>query len=84
MHTSTTPTKEMLTECILFRWIRTSEICFSMKLYTVACDVAYNIVDGDKEIVDDRAICVLSAEDHMATCQAYLLPNTIFFLNCRA
>ena len=47
----TTPTKEMLTECAIFRCFRVCEMCFLMKQYTVA----YNIVEG--LIVGDRAIC---------------------------
>ena len=37
------PTSGVITECTMFRWIRTSEMCFSMKLYTVDRDsVAYD------------------------------------------
>ena len=36
--------KEMLTECTIFKWIRTSEMYFSLNQYTVACDsVAYDV-----------------------------------------
>ena len=51
----TTPTKEMPTECTIFRWIRTSEMYFSMKQYTVAFDdVAYNVNSTEEmDRVDD-------------------------------
>ena len=40
----------MLTECTMSMWIRTSEMCFSMKQYPGVCDdVAYN-VHSDEEV----------------------------------
>ena len=55
---------KMLTECTILIWVRTSEMCFSIKPYPVVCDDVAHDITSDEEVAEVDDLLDSSEEVH--------------------